>query len=331
MGTMTDSQAPADATRTARGSGIATFMGLPHTTNLDGVDAAIIGVPSDTGGTSGSSRGPRAIRDASALLRPANASQGIAPFETIRAIDYGDLTVIPGSLERTYQEIEAGLKPVFDAGVVPLLMGGDHSITLAHLRAAARAYGPVALLLFDSHTDTYDVYYGSERYNHVLSVVEGSRTMFRRAAEEGIVETAHSIMVGLRGAVYSPRDYDDARDLGYLVRTMDDVVRRGIPQTVADIRERLTGRPVFLSWDVDSLDPAFAPATGTLEAGGFSTREMLEIVRALDGIYFIGFDVVEVNPAFEGIRITATAGAMMLFEFLTLLAFRIASGATRSP
>jgi agmatinase len=322
MGTMTDSQAPADATRTARGSGIAAFMGLPHTTNLDGVDAAVIGVPSDTGGTSGSSRGPRAIRDASALLRPANASQGIAPFETIRAVDYGDLTVIPGSLERTYQEIEAGLKPVFDAGVVPLLMGGDHSITLAHLRAAAHAYGPVALLLFDSHTDTYDVYYGSERYN--------SGTMFRRAAEEGIVETAHSIMVGLRGTVYTPQDYNDARDLGYLVRTMDDVVRRGIPQTIDDIREHLAGRPVFLSWDVDSLDPAFAPATGTLEAGGFSTREMLEIVRALDGIYFIGFDVVEVNPAFEGIRITATAGATMLFEFLTLLAFRIASGAIRS-
>ena len=301
-----------DATKIARGSGIATFMGLPHTTDLAGVDAAIIGVPSDTGGNSGASGGPRAIRDASALLRPANASQRSAPFSTLRVVDYGDLTVIPGSLEHTYEEIERGLTQILARDVVPLLVGGDHSITLPHLRAVAKRHGPVALLLFDAHTDTYDVYYGTQRYN--------SGTMFRRAVEEGIVDTGRSIMVGLRGTVYTPDDHDDARDLGYEVLAMDDVVEIGIEETIERIRSRVGVGPVFLSWDVDSLDPAHAPATGTIEIGGFSTREMLAVVRSLSGIGFIGFDVVEVNPAFDGIRQTAAAGATMIFEFLALLA-----------
>jgi agmatinase len=303
-----------DATRTARGSGIATFMGLPHTTTLTGVDAVVVGVPSDSGGTPGSSRGPRALRDVSALLRPANASQGIAPFSILNVVDYGDLTVIPGSLQRTYEEIERGLDGILAQDVVPLLMGGDHSITLPHLRAVAAHHGPVALLLFDAHSDTYDVYYGSERYN--------SGTMFRRAVEEGLVDVAHSIMVGLRGAVYQPSDYDDARALGYEVLTMDDVVALGFDQTVDRIRSRVGAAPVFLSWDVDALDPGQAPATGTLEIGGFSTREMLGVIRALEGLAYTGFDVVEVNPAFDGIRQTAAAGATMIFEFLTLLALR---------
>jgi agmatinase len=289
-------------------------MGLPHTTKLESVDAAIIGVPSDTGGTPGSSRGPRAIRDISSLLRPANASQKTAPFSALHVVDYGDLAVVPGSLERSYAEIETGLKNVLDSSVIPLLMGGDHSITLPHLRAVASRHGPVALLLFDAHTDTYDLYYGSERYN--------SGTMFRRAAEEGIVDTDHSIMVGLRGTVYQPSDHDDARNLGYEVLTMDDVVELGIDQTIARIHARIGESPVFLSWDVDSLDPCYAPATGTLEIGGFSTREMLRIIRALSGLQFVGFDVVEVNPAFDGIRQTAAAGATMIFEFLTLLAMQ---------
>lgn len=305
-----------DATKTARGSGIATFMGLPYTTDLEGVDAAVIGVPSDTGGTSGSSRGPRAIRDASALLRPANASQRVSPFASLSVIDYGDLPVVPGSLERTYAGIEEGLTDVLAAGATPILMGGDHSITLPHLRAVAARHGPVALILFDAHTDTYDVYYGTERYN--------SGTMFRRAVEEGIVDTSHSVMVGLRGTVYKPTDYDDARDLGYDVLTMDDVARIGIDETITRIRTRVGSAQVFLSWDVDSLDPGHAPATGTIEIGGFSTREMLQVIRSLDGLNYVGFDVVEVNPAFEGIRQTAAAGATMIFEFLTLLAMRTA-------
>lgn len=290
-------------------------MGLPHSTDLSAIDAAIVGVPSDTGGTPGSSRGPRAIRDVSALLRPANSSQRTAPYSTLRVVDYGDLTVVPGSIERTYEEIQRGLERILEHDVVPLLLGGDHSITLPHLRAVAKRHGPVALLLFDAHTDTYDIYYGTQRYN--------SGTMFRRAVEEGIVDVERSIMVGLRGTVYEPTDHDDTRDLGYEVLSMDDVVELGPEQTIARIQSRLGTAPVFLSWDVDSLDPAYAPATGTLEIGGFSTREMLTVIRALSSLRYVGFDVVEVNPAFDGIRQTAAAGATMIFEFLTLLAMRV--------
>jgi agmatinase len=305
----------------ARGAGIATFMGLEHTRDLTGVDAAIVGVPSDTGGTPGSRAAPRAIRDASSLLRPVNAHHNVAPAQELRVIDYGDLPVVPGSLQRTYQEIEAGLAPFFAGGVIPVLLGGDHSLTLAHLRAAARQHGPVAMLQFDSHTDVYDVYYGTERYN--------AGTPFRRAAEEGVVATERSLMVGLRGTVYSTHDYQDARDLGYHVRTMDDIVAQGIPQIVQDIRATVGDHPLFVTFDVDSLDPAFAPGTGTLEIGGLTTREALAIVRALRNLSFVGFDVVEVNPMLDPGRTTAVVGATMAFEFLSLLALARNGGVER--
>jgi agmatinase len=302
----------ASALTVARGAGIATFMGLPHTRELSGVDAAIVGVPSDTGGTPGSRGAPRAMRDVSSLLRPVHAHHNVAPMQTLRAIDYGDLPVVPGSLQRTYGEIVAGLRPLFDNGVIPVCLGGDHSITLAHLRAAAEKHGPVAMLQFDSHTDVYDVYYETERYN--------AGTPFRRAAEEGVVDTAKSIMVGLRGTVYTTHDYQDARDLGYGVRTMDDVAAEGLAATVAAIRDRVGDHPLFLTFDVDCLDPAFAPGTGTLEIGGLTTREALTIVRGLAGLNFVGFDVVEVNPLLDPGRTTAVVGATMAFEFLALLA-----------
>jgi agmatinase len=168
------------------------------------------------------------------------------------------------------------------------------------------------MLQFDSHTDTYDVYYGTERYT--------SGTMFRRAVEEEIIDAEHSMMVGLRGTVYSTHDYQDARDLGYQVRTMDDVIEHGIPQVISDIREVVGDRPLFVTFDVDSLDPACAPGTGTLEIGGLTTREALTIIRALDGLNFVGFDIVEVNPTLDPTRTTAVIGATMAFEFLALLA-----------
>lgn len=309
---MSQSGNPRSTLSVARGAGIATFMGLDHTRDLTGVEAAIIGVPSDTGGTPGSRGGPRAMRDVSNLLRPVNAHHNVAPFNEMRVIDYGDLQVVPGSLQRTYEEIVAGLAPFFAGGVIPVLLGGDHSITLAHLRAASERHGPVAMLQFDSHTDVYDVYYETERYN--------AGTPFRRAVEEGVVSPEASIMVGLRGTVYTTHDYQDARDLGFHVRTMDDIIENGLPQTIQAIREVVGTRPLFLTFDVDSLDPAFAPGTGTLEIGGLTTREALTIVRGLDGLNFAGFDVVEVNPPLDPGRTTAVVGATMAFEFLSLLA-----------
>jgi agmatinase len=296
----------------ARGTGIATFMGLRHIRDISGADAAIVGVPSDTGGTIGSRYAPRAIRDVSSLLRPVHAHHNIAPSTYLNVIDYGDTPVIPTSLQRTYEEMVKVLVPLHEAGVIPICLGGDHSITLGTLRAAAAKHGPVAMLQFDAHTDTYDVYYGTERYT--------SGTMFRRAVEEKIVDSEHSLMLGLRGTVYSTHDYQDARDLGYQMRTMDDVVELGIPRIISDIRETVGERPLFVTFDVDSLDPAYAPGTGTLEIGGLTTREALTIIRALDGLNFAGFDVVEVNPTLDPTRTTAAVGATMAFEFLTLLA-----------
>lgn len=320
---MAQSQEPTSALTVARGAGIATFLGLPHTRNLAGIDAAIVGVPSDTGGTPGSRTAPRAIRDASSILRPVHAHHNINPFSHLRVVDYGDAPVVPGSLLRTYELVEAALAPLHDGGTIPLCLGGDHSLTLAHLRAAARQHGPVAMLQFDSHTDVYDVYYGTERYN--------AGTPFRRAAEERVVDSAHSMMVGLRGTVYTTHDYQDARDLGYQVRTMDDVVARGLDQIVIDIRSCVGDRPLFVTFDVDCLDPAYAPGTGTLEIGGFTTREVLTIIRGLAGLNFVGFDVVEVNPQLDPGRTTAVVGATMTFEFLTLLALARAGDVARGP
>jgi agmatinase len=318
---MTQSPEQQSALSVARGAGIATFMGLEHTRDLAGVDAAIVGVPSDTGGTPGSRTAPRAIRDLSSLLRPVNAHHNVAPFQAMRVIDYGDLRVVPGSLLRTYDEIVSGLRPLLQQGVIPVCLGGDHSITLAHLRAAAERHGPVAMLQFDSHTDVYDIYYGTERYN--------SGTPFRRSAEEGIVATEKSMMVGLRGAVYTTHDYQDARDLGYHVRTMDDIMAAGLSQIVRNIRDCVGDQPVWLTFDVDCLDPAFAPGTGTLEIGGLTTREALAIVRGLRGLNFVGFDVVEVNPMLDPGRTTALVGASMAFEFLSLLALARGDGTAR--
>jgi agmatinase len=261
------------------------------------------------------------LRDASSILRPVSAYHKLAPLQHIRAIDYGDVQVVKGALLRTYEEMEKTLAPLVQSGIIPICLGGDHSITLAELRVAAQEHGPVALLQFDSHTDVYDVYHGTERYN--------SGTMFRRAVEEGIVDTEHSMMVGLRGTVYSTHDYEDAVDLGYSIRTMEDVVARGIPAIIDDIRDRVDSRPLFVTFDIDCLDPAYAPGTGALEIGGFTTREILQIIRALQGLNFVGFDIVEVNPTLDPTRATAAAGVTIAFEFLTLVALARADVTSR--
>ena len=303
--------APADHVRTSRGSGIATFMGLAHTRDLNGIDAAIFGIPFDSGGTPGSRWAPRLIRDVSALLRPAHAWHQLDIFSHIAAVDYGDVAVQPPLVERTLDAITRMAVEIAEAGAIPIGIGGEHGVTLGELRAAARK-GPVSLVQFDAHTDTYDVYYDDVRYS--------AGTPFRRAAEEGVVDAATSIMVGLRGSVYTSHDFQDARDLGYEIITADEVAELG-PLAVADrIKARVGTNPTFLTFDIDALDPSCAPATGTLEIGGLTTREALAIVRSLTGIDFCGFDLVEVNPAFEGQRITAVAGATMIFEFLALIA-----------
>jgi agmatinase len=287
---------------------------------LEDVDVALLGVPFDTGVTYrvGGRFGPGAVRDASVMLRPYNPNLEIAPFEHLSCIDYGDVAIVPGYIERSYAAIEAAVAPIVEAGVIPLLIGGDHACTLPHLRGT-RSRGPVAVIDFDSHTDAWDSYFG-EKYNH--------GTWMRRAIEEGLVDVAHSIEVGLRGPIYAAQDWTGLRsELGLDYLTTEDVLRIGPAATAAAIRERVGDRPAFISFDIDVVDPAFAPGTGTPEPGGLSAHDALAIVRRLTGIDFVGFDVVEVIPAYDPAGQTAFLAANLAYEMLSLVALRRATAA----
>lgn len=298
-----------------RFTGPSTFARLPNVRTLEDVDVAIVGVPFDTGVTYrvGGRFGPNAVRAASVMLRPYNANLDIKPFEILSCVDYGDIAIVPGYTERSYQAIEESVAPIVRAGVVPLLVGGDHACTLPHLRAT-RSRGPVAVIDFDSHTDALDSYFG-EKYNH--------GTWMRRAIEEGLVDAAHSIEVGLRGSIYDAEDRTSLRtELGLDYLTTEDIFELGPPAVASRIRERVGDRPAFISFDIDVVDPAFAPGTGTPEAGGPSAHDMLVILRALTGIEFIGFDVVEVIPAYDPAGQTAMLAANLVYEMLSLVALR---------
>jgi agmatinase len=307
--------APEDSLQSPRFTGPSTFARLPHVRTLDEVDLAVVGVPFDTGVTYrvGGRFGPNAVRAASVMLRPYNANLDVSPFDVLSCVDYGDAAIVPGYIERSYEAIEAAVRPIVEAGVVPLLIGGDHACTLPHLRAT-RSRGPVAVIDFDSHTDAWDSYFG-ERYNH--------GTWMRRAIEEGLVDVAHSIEVGLRGPLYHAGDWTGLRtELGLEYLTTEDVLAQGAEVTAARIRERVDGRPAFISFDIDVVDPAFAPGTGTPEPGGLSSHDALAIVRRLTGIDFVGFDVVEVIPAYDPAGQTAFLAANLAFEMLSLVALR---------
>jgi agmatinase len=227
-------------------------------------------------------------------------------------VDGGDLAVTPGNALRTVEQIDAGLRPLLEAGIVPLVLGGDHSIVLGELRAQAARYGPIPLLLFDAHADTWDQYYG-ERYFH--------GTPFRRAVEEGLIDTGRSVLAGMRGPLYAAADLEYPRELGFDVIPGDQLVALGPGAYGRRARERVGSGPVYLSFDIDVLDPAFAPGTGTPEVAGLQPREALAFLRALAGVEFSGFDVVEVSPQFDGPgQITALHAAAIAYELLALLA-----------
>ena len=306
---------PEDSMQSPRFTGPSTFARLPHVRTLQDVDVAIVGVPFDTGVTYrvGGRFGPNAVRAASVMLRPYNPNLDVKPFEVLSCVDYGDVAIVPGYTERSYAAIEAAVAPIVEAGVVPLLVGGDHACTLPHLRAT-RSRGPVAVIDFDSHTDAWDAYFG-EKYNH--------GTWMRRAIEEGLVDVEHSIEVGLRGSLYDGEDWTGLRtDLGLEYLTTEDVFRLGPEAVAAAIRGRVGDRPAFISFDIDVVDPAYAPGTGTPEAGGPSARDLLAVLRRLTGIEFVGFDVVEVIPAYDPAGQTATLAANLAYEMLSLVALR---------
>jgi agmatinase len=310
---------PADSFETPRFSDVRTFMRLPNTRDLANADAAILGAPFDTGATfrAGARFGPEGIRSASHLLRRYNPSLDVAIFDYLSVIDYGDVPVLPGYIEASYERIAEGLEPIHRAGVIPIVLGGDHSIALPELRAAAEVHGPLALVQFDSHPDTWDSYFG-ERHTH--------GTPFRRAVEEGLLDTSRSIQVGMRGSIYDEGDWNDAKEMGFDLVPTDEVRKLGLPAIIERIRERVGNAKTYVSFDVDFVDPAFAPGTGTPEIGGFTSREAREFVRGLAGLEIVGCDVVEVYPAYDHAQITALLAANVAHEFISLLAFWKKSG-----
>ncbi|OMF37749.1 agmatinase [Paenibacillus sp. FSL H8-0548] len=295
-------------------SGIYTFMHLPHVKTFEEVDYAIIGVPFDTGVSYGIGArfGPSAIRTMSQRIMPISRHHAVNTSDYLSGIDYGDLTVYPGYIEQTYKAIEEQLTPIFEAGIVPIMLGGDHSISLPHLRAAAKQHGPVALVHFDSHTDTGRSATPERMWNHGC--------VFSYAVDEGLVDPHHSIQMGMRGSAYAANMLEESRAMGFEVMTTDDVKTISIPELCRKIKERVGDRPVFLTFDVDFLDPVYAPGTGTPEVGGFSTSEAQQMLRGLAGIDFIGFDLVEVLPDRDASYVTALNAANIAFEFVALLA-----------
>ena len=304
---------PANSFETPRFSGVRTFMRLPNVRDLENSDAVLVGAPFDTATTFrvGARFGPEGVRSVSHLLRHYNPSLEVSIFDHLSVADYGDVPVVPGFIEESYERMETGLEPIHRAGVVPIVLGGDHSIALPELRAAAAVHGPLALVQFDSHPDTWDEYFG-KKYNH------GS--VFRRAVEEGLLRTDRSAQVGMRGSLFAPGDWEDSREMGFDLISTDEVRETGIPQIIERVRERVGDAKVYVSFDVDFCDPAFAPGTGTPEVGGFSSREAQKLVRGLAGLQIVGCDVVEVYPAYDPAAITAFLAASVAHEFLSLLA-----------
>ena len=307
---------PIDSLRTPRFCGVPTFMRLPIATTLTGLDAAIIGLPSDSGGPyrTGARFAPNAIRGISAMLRPINPYRGnINIFERLAIADVGDAAVVPGYEEESLEALEESLRALIDANVTPFAIGGDHSVTLEELRALAPRFGPVALVQFDSHTDTWDSYFAGKRYS--------SGTPFRRAVEEDLVAPDHSIQIGMRGSLFQITDITQSLALGYDVLTCDAVFEMGI-QAVADrIAMRTAGRPCFITFDMDFVDPGSAPGVQTPESGGPTARETLMLLRHLHGIRLVGCDVVEMNPLYDDPgQTTALLAATVMAELLALSA-----------
>ena len=302
---------PIDALVHARSGGIATFMRLPHITELEELEIALLGIPFDGGTTyrPGPRFGPRHVRQQSVIIRPWNPVLNVDPFTKYRIADYGDFSVNPLSIEDTFHRVEEQMKPMLDAGVRPVSVGGDHSLSLPLLRSIARVHGPIGLIQFDAHNDLWDEYFGC-KLSH--------GTPFRRAIEEGLLRKGNFLQVGLRGQVYSAHDFDFARQHKIKMITAEEYHAEGI----AFFRQQLRAfqnKPVYITLDIDCVDPAYAPGTGTPQVGGFTSMQILELVRALKGLNIVGCDLVEVSPPYDTGETTSLLAANLLYEMLCVL------------
>jgi len=306
---------PPDAFETPRFSGPRTFMRLPHVRDLEGVDVAIVGIPTDGAVVyrSGARFGPEGIRSASVMLRNFNPLLRVDVVERLSLVDYGDVPTVPGSTADSLERSERALAEVVDAAVTTLCLGGDHTVLLAELRALARRHGPLALIQLDSHHDLWDEYFGQKLFHG--SVV-------RRAVEERLVDPSRSVQAGLRGSLGSAEEAGYPAELGIDALTYEELAALGPAGFSQRVRDRVGDAPCFLSFDIDFVDPAYAPGTGTPEVGGPSSREALTYIRSLAGLDFRGFDCVEVSPPFDPAGQTAFVAANACFEMLSLLALR---------
>ena len=306
---------PPDAFETPRFSGPRTFMRLPYVKDLDEVDVAVVGIPTDGAQVfrSGSRFGPEAIRSASVMLRNYNPILDVDVCERLSLVDYGDVPTVPGSTADSLERSAAALAEVAAAGVVTLGLGGDHTVLLAELRALSAVHGPLALVQLDAHHDVWDEYFGQKLFHG---------NVVRRAVEEGLIDPARSVQAGMRGSLSGKGDAALPAEVGFDALSFEELAALG-PAAFSDrVRARVGDGPCFLSFDVDFVDPAFAPGTGTPEVGGPSSREALAYVRALTGLEFRGFDCVEVSPPYDPSGVTAFLAANACFEMLSLLALR---------
>lgn len=303
---------PVDGQSSPRYAGFSTFARLPRIDDVPGWDVAVVGVPFDAGVTyrSGARFGPSAIREASRLLRPYNPALASMPFSDSQVVDAGDIAANPFAIEVALKEIEAGLKSLMSNARPVMTLGGDHTIALPALRAVNAQYGPVALVHFDAHLDTWDTYF-SAPYTH--------GTPFRRAAEEGLLRKDRSAHVGIRGSLYSQQDLLDDVELGFTIVHCRDFDRIGAEGIVDRILDRVGDAPLYVSIDIDVLDPGFAPGTGTPEAGGMTSRELLEVLRGLRSSHIVSADIVEVSPPYDHADITAVAAANLAYELISIM------------
>ncbi|WAG78414.1 agmatinase [Metapseudomonas furukawaii] len=309
---------PLDAALIPRFAGIPSFMRLPIFSDPADLQLALVGVPWDGGTTNraGARHGPREMRNLSSLMRKVHHVSRIAPYELVRIGDLGDAPVNPIDLLDSLKRIEAFFREIHQAGTVPLAVGGDHLVTLPIFRALAR-HRPIGMIHFDAHSDTNDRYFGDNPYTH--------GTPFRRAVEEGLLDPRRTVQIGIRGSIYSAEDEAFAEECGIRVIHMEEFAEIGVEATLAESRRVVGDGPTYISFDVDVLDPAFAPGTGTPEIGGMTTLQAQQMIRGLRGLNLVGADVVEVSPPFDQGGATALVGATMMFELMCILAESIAS------
>jgi guanidinopropionase len=307
---------PLDSGLVPRFAGPSTFMRLPMA-RPDEVDVALVGVPFDSATTNrtGARHGPREIRNQSSLVRRVHHVSGVSPYDLVRVGDCGDAPVNPLDISESLRSIEAFFADVRSAGAAPLTAGGDHLVSLPVLRSLAKEE-PLGLIHFDAHSDTYDSFFGN-RFNH--------GTPFRRAVEEGLLDPKRMIQIGLRGAISDAGNYDFAKEAGIRLLFIEELAERGPQEVMAEARALVGDRPVYVSFDIDVLDPAFAPGTGTPEIGGATTREAQSMVRLLSGLDIVGADLVEVSPPLDPTGVTALTGATLLYELLCVLAESVAA------